>query len=95
MHIATTADRLKRAHREMTDQELSELLERAMRFERAHRAGGVQANPALDQRLRDRGGAPRALGLSPIQKTALVAYLHTLTDSTFLTAPRFADPFAP
>jgi len=39
MHIATTADRLKRAHLEMTDQELSELLERAMRFERAHRAG--------------------------------------------------------
>ena len=58
-----------------------------------HYAGGVQANPALDQRLRGRDGAPRALGLSATQKAALVAYLHALTDSTFLTAPHFADPF--
>jgi cytochrome c peroxidase len=60
-----------------------------------HYNGGVQPNPALDQRLRGRDGAPRALGLSATQKSALVAYLHTLTDSTFLMAPEFADPFAP
>ena len=60
-----------------------------------HYSGGVQANPALDQRLRGRGGAPRDLGLTTTQKSALVAYLHALTDLTFLTAPRFADPFEP
>lgn len=58
-----------------------------------HYSDGVQANPALDQRLRRRDGAPRALGLSAAQKKALVAYLKTLTDSAFLTAPRFSDPF--
>jgi cytochrome c peroxidase len=56
---------------------------------------GVQPNPNLDPRLRAADGSPRRLGLAPVQKAALVAFLRTLTDSTFLTAPRFADPFAP
>jgi cytochrome c peroxidase len=60
----------------------------------AHYDGGVQPNPALDRQLTGRGGAPRTLGLSATQKSALVAYLHALTDSAFLAAPRFADPFA-
>lgn len=61
-----------------------------------HYNGGVKDNPALDQRLRGRGGAsPRPLGLSSTQKEALVAYMHTLTDTTFLNAPQFADPFVP
>jgi cytochrome c peroxidase len=58
-----------------------------------HYDGGVQDNPALDQRLRGRGGAPRGLGLSSAEKKAVVAYLRTLTDSAFLTAPHFSDPF--
>ncbi|MES2525208.1 MAG: cytochrome c peroxidase [Gemmatimonadota bacterium] len=58
-----------------------------------HYDGGVQRNPALDQRLRGRDGTPRALGLSSAQKAALVAYLRTLTDTAFLAAPRFSDPF--
>ncbi|HEX8696568.1 MAG TPA: cytochrome c peroxidase [Longimicrobium sp.] len=56
---------------------------------------GVQPNPNLDPRLRGIDGSPRRLNLSPAQKAALVAFLRTLTDSAFLTAPRFADPFAP
>ena len=55
---------------------------------------GVQPNPNLDPRLRDADGRPRRLGLTSAQKAAMVAFLHTLTDSTFLTAPRFANPFA-
>src|SRR5205085_8293281 len=54
---------------------------------------GVQATPDLDPLLRNADGTPRRLGLTAAQKAALVAFLNTLTDSTFLTAPRFADPF--
>lgn len=60
-----------------------------------HYNGGVKDNPALDQRLRGRGPSPRPLGLSSSQKEALVAYMQTLTDTTFLHAARFADPFVP
>ena len=56
---------------------------------------GVQANPDLDARLRNADGTPRRLGLLATQKAALIAFLGTLTDSAFLTAPRFANPFGP
>lgn len=54
---------------------------------------GVQNNPNLDRRLRGANGAPRRLGLSAADRAALVAFLGTLTDQTFLTAPKFSDPF--
>lgn len=60
-----------------------------------HYNGGVKNNPSLDQRLRGRGASPRGLGLSVAQRDAIVAYMRTLTDTTFLTAPQFADPFIP
>ena len=56
---------------------------------------GVQPSPALDALLRAPDGAPRRLGLSDVERKSLVAFLGALTDSTFLTSPRFADPFAP
>jgi cytochrome c peroxidase len=56
---------------------------------------GVQANPDLDARLRNADGTPKRLHLTSEQKAALVAFLGALTDSTFLTAARFANPFAP
>jgi cytochrome c peroxidase len=56
---------------------------------------GVQPNPDLDPRLKAADGTPERLGLTTDQKAALVAFLGTLTDSTFLTSPRFANPFAP
>jgi cytochrome c peroxidase len=55
---------------------------------------GVQANPNLDARLRNPDGSPKRLNLTADEKAALVAFLGTLTDSAFLTAPRFANPFA-
>jgi plastocyanin len=55
---------------------------------------GVQPSPGLDARLRAADGSPRRLGLSAGERAALVAFLGTLTDSAFLTSPRFADPFA-
>ncbi len=56
---------------------------------------GVQPNPNLDARLRAANGAPKRLGLTASDKAAVVAFLKTLTDSTFLAAARFANPFAP
>ena len=54
---------------------------------------GVKPNPDLDARLKAPDGTPRRLGLTSDQKTALVAFLKTLTDSTFLNDVRFSDPF--
>jgi len=55
---------------------------------------GVQANPKLDALLRTPDGSPRRLGLTVVERAAVVAFLGALTDSSFLTAPRFANPFA-
>ena len=55
---------------------------------------GVQANENLDPRLRDRATqTPRRLNLTAEQRIALKAFLHALTDSTFLSAPEYSDPF--
>jgi cytochrome c peroxidase len=56
---------------------------------------GIQDNPRLDPLLRAADGTPKRLGLTSAERDALVAFLGTLTDSTFLTSPRFSNPFAP
>ncbi len=53
----------------------------------------VQPAVGLDVRLKSADGTPKRLGLTAAQKSALVAFMRTLTDSTFLTAARFASPF--
>lgn len=58
---------------------------------------GVQANPGLDPRLRvgpGPGAPPLRLNLTQAEREALVAFMKTLTDRTFLSEPRFSDPFA-
>jgi cytochrome c peroxidase len=54
---------------------------------------GVVASPGLDRRLRSTDGAPRRLHLTERQQESLVAFLVALTDSSFLRAERFSDPF--
>ncbi len=61
-------------------------------------ATGVTAHPNLSAPLRNPPGSPgagqpRRLNLTSAQKAALVAFLHTLTDTSVTTDPRFADPF--
>lgn len=51
-------------------------------------ANGVKANPFLDPFL-DPGG----FGFTATEQAALVAFLNTLTDTTFLTSSLFSDPF--
>ena len=58
-----------------------------------HYNSGVQAGPALDNRLRGPGGAPQRLNLSAADRAALVAFMRTLTDSSLNTDPRFSSPF--
>lgn len=53
----------------------------------------VRDSPGLDPRLRAPDGPVRRLGLSHDQTMALVAFLETLTDSAFLKAEKFSDPF--
>lgn len=57
-------------------------------------ASKVNHTPNLDARLRERSGAKR-LQLTPADREALLAFLNALTDSTFLAAPEFSDPFIP
>ena len=54
---------------------------------------GVQPNRNLDRRLRDANDTPRRLNLSTAERDALVAYLESLTDTTFLKTPKFSNPF--
>lgn len=60
-----------------------------------HYNSGIQAGPALDNRLRGggAGGAPQRLNLPEADKAALVAFLRTLTDTALLSDPKFSTPF--
>ena len=58
-----------------------------------HYNSGVQAGPALDNRLIGPGGAPRVLNLSAPDKAALVAFLSTLNDGQLAADSKFSDPF--
>ncbi len=53
---------------------------------------GVQANPYLDGRLQTDSG-PLRLNLTEYEKSALVAFMRTLTDTEFLTDAKFSNPF--
>ncbi len=57
---------------------------------------GVVDNPNLSPPLRNPPGQPpgaRRLNLTTAQKAALVAFLHTLTDTSVATDEKFSDPF--
>jgi cytochrome c peroxidase len=53
---------------------------------------GIQAGPALDDRLKQ-GRGPRRLNLSAADRAALVAFLMTLSDPVLTKDARFSDPF--
>lgn len=54
---------------------------------------GIQAGPALDNRLIAPNGTPRRLNLSEADKAALEAFLLTLTDNQITSDPKFSNPF--
>jgi cytochrome c peroxidase len=53
---------------------------------------GIQDGPALDSRLRQ-GAGPQRLHLSVADRTALVAFLTTLSDRKLTTDTQFGNPF--
>lgn len=58
-----------------------------------HYNSGIQAHPTLSPALTDPNGNPVRLNFTDTQKAALVAFLHTLTDNTLATEPKWSDPF--
>ena len=57
-----------------------------------HYNDGIQPHENLSAELRG-PGVPIRMGFDEADKAALVAFLHTLTDQTFLTDERFSEPF--
>lgn len=55
-----------------------------------HYESGIQDRPSLDKRLKNPRGKPK-ISFNPHEKKALVAFLKTLSDSTFITNPAFAE----
>ncbi|QMU29121.1 cytochrome-c peroxidase [Adhaeribacter radiodurans] len=55
-----------------------------------HYDKGVKTSATLDPLL---GGSRLGIALSKEEKKQLLAFLEALTDKTFITDPRFADPF--
>lgn len=61
-----------------------------------HYNSGVQSSPTLDDRLTTNltvGGPPIQMNMTTYQKQALIAFLNTLTDQTFISDPKFSNPF--
>jgi len=54
---------------------------------------GIKNNPNLDPRFRGSNGEPIRMDLTTIEKRALVAFMHTLTDEDYINDERFGDPF--
>ena len=58
-----------------------------------HYSSGVKNHPNLSPQLRLPGGQPRLANLSAPDKTALVAFLKTLTDVSVTTDVKYSNPF--
>lgn len=57
-----------------------------------HYSTGIKNHPNLHDFLKT-GNQPKNLNLSQQEKSALVAFLHTLTDQQTIAHERFSDPF--
>jgi cytochrome c peroxidase len=58
-----------------------------------HYSDHLEPSATLSPTLRDTANNPVNLHLTAGEKTDLLAFLQTLSDSTFITDPRFASPF--
>jgi len=56
-------------------------------------SSGIQAHPNLSAALKNQDGTPKKFNFTDEEKTALVDFLKTLTDTDLLTHPKFSDPF--
>ena len=58
-----------------------------------HYSDNIVQHDNLSDELKNEDGSVKRLHLSKTEKTALVDYLHTLTDYALLSDEKFADPF--
>ena len=58
-----------------------------------HYNSGIKLGPALDNNRLAPNGMPLRLNLSADDKSALVSFMKTLTDTTLSSDPKFSDPF--
>jgi cytochrome c peroxidase len=58
-----------------------------------HYNSGVKAHPNLAPGLKDGSGNPIRLNFTAAQKSAMVAFLKTLTDNSVATEAKWSDPF--
>jgi cytochrome c peroxidase len=58
-----------------------------------HYNSGIQDHPTLSPALRDANNDPIRLNLTDAEKSALVAFLKTLTDNSVSTEIKWSDPF--
>jgi len=58
-----------------------------------HYSEGVQNHKNLDPLLKESDGSAKQMNFTNEEKSALVAYLHTLTDEKLASDTRFSDPF--
>jgi cytochrome c peroxidase len=58
-----------------------------------HYNSGIQNHPTLSPALRDDNGNPIQLNFTTIEKSALVAFLKTLTDPSIRSEVKWSDPF--
>lgn len=58
-----------------------------------HYNSGVKNHPNLSPQLKDANGNPQRLNLTAAQKSALVAFLRTLTDPNITHNQKWSDPF--
>jgi cytochrome c peroxidase len=58
-----------------------------------HYNSGIKAHPTLSPALTNPNGNPVRLNLNNAQKSALIAFLHTLTDESVSTEVKWSNPF--
>lgn len=58
-----------------------------------HYSHGIADHPNLDPKLQDASGHARSMNISDHETQAIVAFLHTLSDQSVLSDPKFSDPF--
>ena len=58
-----------------------------------HYSDNIVNHENLSEELKDTNGQAKRLNLNDDDKSALVAYLHTLTDNTIASDTRFTNPF--
>ena len=54
---------------------------------------GIQNTKELDPIFKDGSGNITRLNLTYVEKKALVVFLNTPTDNTFIADPKFSNPF--